>query len=510
MSRPVWCLAELYKLTGDQRYLDRAIQISEEIIAWQDFKDIRDPWGEPLNQDSSWDGGWYYYNYSPQPIPNTCQPNLGWRDGFAADRRMGYHTAILYSLIKLLEVTQQQILPGTTTIRNGNTFYSFRNRLRNSIKRGLNFMIANQEENNSYPRYRGLFKEYKNYRDYLNNHIIYDPNYTSAPHGLSTLVDGYSALLKTNSLSTQDKSRLISLINGVSTNMLSKYQGNWAYNEWLTEGMMMNWSRFISFLSNIPSSTLSLINNGFEEKSIVWELWSWEGTGVTISSSVFRTGNKSVHIFDTNTNASKWASILLTATPNTYYRVHGYLKLLQGTLQSIYIQYYDANYNFISEGCQVAYPQPNWQLVSYSSTSPTNTAFLRIILYSPWYHVSDGYWDDITLRYPKEDIQYEESIKHSELSSYNYPNPFNPSTNISYHLPRKADVELRIYDLLGKEVKSFIFPSQTAGIQHIVWNGTNNLNELLASGIYVYRIITTSLEGKREVFEKSAKLVLTK
>ena len=69
----------------------------------------------------------------------------------------------------------------------------------------------------------------------------------------------------------------------------------------------------------------------------------------------------------------------------------------------------------------------------------------------------------------------------------NYPNPFNPTTKISYNLPRMSDVELKIYDILGHEVKSFFISSQSAGTQNIVWNGTNNYNEQVSSGIYIYR-----------------------
>ena len=92
----------------------------------------------------------------------------------------------------------------------------------------------------------------------------------------------------------------------------------------------------------------------------------------------------------------------------------------------------------------------------------------------------------------------------------NYPNPFNPTTTISYNLPRMSDVELKIYDLLGNEVKSYFIPSQSAGTQNIFWNGRNNFNEQVTSGIYIYRFRAVSREGKNEVFEKSAKLIMLK
>ena len=92
----------------------------------------------------------------------------------------------------------------------------------------------------------------------------------------------------------------------------------------------------------------------------------------------------------------------------------------------------------------------------------------------------------------------------------NYPNPFNPSTTISYNLPKKSDVELRIYDILGHEVKSYFIASQSTGVQNIVWNGINNNNEQLSSGVYIYILKSISKEGKYEEFVKSAKLVMLK
>ncbi len=92
----------------------------------------------------------------------------------------------------------------------------------------------------------------------------------------------------------------------------------------------------------------------------------------------------------------------------------------------------------------------------------------------------------------------------------NYPNPFNPSTTISYNLPRTSNVEIIIYDILGNKVKSFNISSQNAGKQHVVWNGTNSNSQQVASGIYLYHFKAMPLEGKNEIFEKTAKLLLLK
>lgn len=92
----------------------------------------------------------------------------------------------------------------------------------------------------------------------------------------------------------------------------------------------------------------------------------------------------------------------------------------------------------------------------------------------------------------------------------NYPNPFNPSTKIRYSLPFVSSVNLEIYDVMGRVVKSFEVNSQTSGRHEIVWNGTNRNGNKVASGIYFYKLKIHSLEVNGEGFEKTAKLLLMK
>lgn len=67
--------------------------------------------------------------------------------------------------------------------------------------------------------------------------------------------------------------------------------------------------------------------------------------------------------------------------------------------------------------------------------------------------------------------------------SMNYPNPFNPSTSISYSIPEKEFVELKVFDLLGREVASLISGEQQAGRYTVKFDGSN-----LTSGVYIYRL----------------------
>ncbi len=70
----------------------------------------------------------------------------------------------------------------------------------------------------------------------------------------------------------------------------------------------------------------------------------------------------------------------------------------------------------------------------------------------------------------------------------NHPNPFNASTVIPFALPRAEKVRIKIYDLLGREVKTLVQKQFTAGEHRIKWNGDDELGRVLPSGLYVVKL----------------------
>jgi hypothetical protein len=70
----------------------------------------------------------------------------------------------------------------------------------------------------------------------------------------------------------------------------------------------------------------------------------------------------------------------------------------------------------------------------------------------------------------------------------NYPNPFNSRTVISFTLPTPGDVELTVYDLLGRKVATLYSGALNAGRTDISWNARTSAGEILASGVYYYRL----------------------
>jgi tetratricopeptide (TPR) repeat protein len=83
----------------------------------------------------------------------------------------------------------------------------------------------------------------------------------------------------------------------------------------------------------------------------------------------------------------------------------------------------------------------------------------------------------------------ENELIPSEFAIDNYPNPFNPTTEIRFTLPEDGHVILKIYDIQGKLVNTPINENQNEGVHVIHWDGKNNNGLALASGTYFYQII---------------------
>ncbi|MFN0158127.1 MAG: S8 family serine peptidase [Bacteroidota bacterium] len=90
----------------------------------------------------------------------------------------------------------------------------------------------------------------------------------------------------------------------------------------------------------------------------------------------------------------------------------------------------------------------------------------------------------------------------------NYPNPFNPTTRIEFGLPEAAEVTLRVFDLLGREVRLLAEGNQNAGYFSAEWDGRNMNGSPVSSGMYFYRLEARSVSG--QVFTSLRKMMLMK
>jgi hypothetical protein len=85
----------------------------------------------------------------------------------------------------------------------------------------------------------------------------------------------------------------------------------------------------------------------------------------------------------------------------------------------------------------------------------------------------------------------------------NFPNPFNPETEITYHLPEQQEISLIVFNLIGQQVKTLVNTSQAAGSYSVAWDGTDRFGSKVPTGVYIYRLQA----GK---FVESRKMMLVK
>jgi hypothetical protein len=137
-----------------------------------------------------------------------------------------------------------------------------------------------------------------------------------------------------------------------------------------------------------------------------------------------------------------------------------------------------------------------WQRVNNGSMPPQNNPDLsadQINLIAQW--IDQG----ASLQLSEEiNISPQEYTLHQ-----NYPNPFNPNTSMNFDLPKDGLVNITIYDMMGRIVKTLVNGSQTAGFKSVQWNATNDSNEPVSAGLYIYTIQAGD-------FRQTRKMVLLK
>jgi|GEM_PF-4902009 len=89
------------------------------------------------------------------------------------------------------------------------------------------------------------------------------------------------------------------------------------------------------------------------------------------------------------------------------------------------------------------------------------------------------------------------------LLDQNFPNPFNPSTEMSFSLPKASHVKLEVYSIIGQKVATLTNEFKTAGTYRVVWDGRHDNGQPVSSGVYLYRLTAGG-------FTETKKMVLMK
>ena len=101
------------------------------------------------------------------------------------------------------------------------------------------------------------------------------------------------------------------------------------------------------------------------------------------------------------------------------------------------------------------------------------------------------------------DVSSSDNVPDSYLLHQNFPNPFNPKTKIRYDLQKSGFVNIDIYNVIGKHIKSLVNEKQEIGYQSVYWNATDASGQPVPAGLYIYTIQTDD-------FSSTKKMILVK
>ena len=122
-------------------------------------------------------------------------------------------------------------------------------------------------------------------------------------------------------------------------------------------------------------------------------------------------------------------------------------------------------------------------VASFCTLSQTTYGFPGISLWE-YNQISHSYvWDEYAAAWQTTSIQTEDALPARYSLFQNFPNPFNPTTTITYSLQNATQVTLKVFDILGRQVAVLVNEKKMSGIHEEKFDGSN-----LASGVYFYRL----------------------
>ncbi|MBS1517138.1 MAG: T9SS type A sorting domain-containing protein [Bacteroidetes bacterium] len=214
-----------------------------------------------------------------------------------------------------------------------------------------------------------------------------------------------------------------------------------------------------------------------------------------VTLSGYKVDSTGAHVFRTANYGDTWTS------------VSG--NLPDAPVNDIIIDPDNTNTLYIATDITVMYSTDlgiNWNILS--SGIPSNVPCHDLTFHEPtrtlvvWTHGRSAY--KISLPVTKI-IQTSSAIPSDFKLEQNYPNPFNPSTRIIYNIAENSEVQLEVYNVLGKKVSELVNEKQSAGTYSVNFNGIN-----FPGGIYFYKLISVSEKNRSALISETKKMMLIK
>ena len=168
-------------------------------------------------------------------------------------------------------------------------------------------------------------------------------------------------------------------------------------------------------------------------------------------------------------------------------------KSLNDTIRFQYVQKFDKNSNSLWGENGVVYSHYNKEIISRIERTMCRDSYGgAIVVWSEFPH--DIYAQQISCYGNLGEVittvtsKKQKNKLHHNLLLHNYPNPTNNSTLISFQLPKGGDASLKIFNLSGQVVKSLLNQKHKEGRYDITWNGNDQNNNHVSSGIYLIKL----------------------
>ena len=199
--------------------------------------------------------------------------------------------------------------------------------------------------------------------------------------------------------------------------------------------------------------------------------------GIPNTSNIIMTFNIDGFLLNTQEFETNNPFSLLTSSDNSFVH-YSYIGYYQTVITKL-----DSNYNILWQNIIDSYPAIGDRTIINSETG-----FVCGLLIYP---------SNIGLAKLNSEGQVvstiDDSLSHNDIRLTNYPNPFNPTTTISFDLPEESKVKIEIYNIKGQKVKTLANDKYQTGNHQVIWNGTDENNKSVGSGVYFYKMETADV-----------------
>ncbi|MFZ1290562.1 MAG: T9SS type A sorting domain-containing protein, partial [Melioribacteraceae bacterium] len=174
------------------------------------------------------------------------------------------------------------------------------------------------------------------------------------------------------------------------------------------------------------------------------------------------------------------------------FSAHIYKAVQDGKTVGWYLGLTEKNYDIIISGessgmfrMQISGESVSGQLLDYGEQPIIKNENAKIKLNAenpiPILILTDG--SQIIPQIVPSGLEEQKTVTYQYMIMNNYPNPFNPTTSISYSIPNRSNVIIKVYDILGKEIETLITEEKPVGTYEVIWNASK-----YPSGVYFYKL----------------------